>query len=197
LPGFFSFQPSAAARRLRTGAAFLAPLALGGCSGGILDPKGPIGAADTLIMFNSLEIMLAIVIPTIIAAFGMAWWYRSSNARALYRPGWDYSGRLELIVLSIPILVVLLISGVIWIGSHELDPSEPIKSSEKPHQQHPGIGFRNPHRDPDRRRLALDYVQPQPQHDADGSDDAHAELNRALPRLPWRCTIDQRLIDYR
>jgi cytochrome o ubiquinol oxidase subunit 2 len=76
--------------------------------------------------------MLAIVIPTIIAGCVMAWWYRSSNTRALYRPDWAYSGRLELIVWSIPILVILLLSGVIWIGSHELDPAEPLQSSEKP-----------------------------------------------------------------
>jgi cytochrome o ubiquinol oxidase subunit 2 len=105
---------------------------LGGCSGGVLDPKGPSAAANSLIMINSLEIMLAIVIPTIIAGCVMAWWYRSSNTRALYRPDWAYSGRLELIVWSIPILVILLLSGVIWIGSHELDPAEPLQSSEKP-----------------------------------------------------------------
>ncbi len=121
-----------APKRLRTGAALFAALALCGCSGGVLDPKGPIGASDSLIMINSLEIMLAIVIPTIVAALIMAWWHRSSNGRAVYRPDWAYSGRLELIVWSIPILVILLISGVIWIGSHELDPYEPIHSSEKP-----------------------------------------------------------------
>jgi len=119
-------------RRLRISLTFLGVLAWGGCSGGVLDPKGPIGAANGLIMINSTEIMLAIVIPTIIAALVMAWWYRSSNGRALYRPDWAYSGRLELIVWSIPILVILLLSGVIWIGSHELDPAEPIQSSEKP-----------------------------------------------------------------
>src|ERR1041385_9290700 len=33
---------------------------LGGCSGGVLDPKGPIASAERLILFNSLGIMLAI-----------------------------------------------------------------------------------------------------------------------------------------
>ncbi len=124
----FAVRPS----RARLGGA-LAPLGLAGCSGGVLDPKGPIGAANGLIMLNSLAIMLAIVIPTLIAAVFMAWWYRSSNRRALYRPDFAYSGQLELIVWSIPILVVLLLSGVIWLGSHELDPAVPIKSTgEKP-----------------------------------------------------------------
>ena len=132
LPGHSSLKPPLSRRRSRLSVAFLGVLALGGCSGGVLDPKGPIGASDSLIMINSLEIMLAIVIPTIIAALLMAWWYRSSNRRAFYRPDWAFSGRLELIVWSIPILVILLLSGVIWIGSHELDPAEPIQSAGKP-----------------------------------------------------------------
>src|SRR5208337_2811982 len=103
LPRHSSFKPPLSQRRLRVSVAFLGVLALGGCSGGVLDPKGPIGATDSLIMINSLEIMLAIVIPTITAALLMAWWYRSSNRRAFYRPDWAYSGRLELIVWSIPV----------------------------------------------------------------------------------------------
>ncbi|HWC19000.1 MAG TPA: hypothetical protein VG498_18455 [Terriglobales bacterium] len=46
---------------------------LGGCTEGVLDPKGPIAAAERQIMFNSLGIMLAIVIPTILAILGAAY----------------------------------------------------------------------------------------------------------------------------
>ena len=80
----------------------LLSLALAGCSEGVLDPKGPIAAAGRLIMFNSLGIMLAIVIPTILATLAVAFWFRSSNWRAAYLPDFEYSGRLELLVWSIP-----------------------------------------------------------------------------------------------
>ena len=46
--------------------------ALSGCTEGVLDPKGPIASAERLIMLNSLGIMLAIVIPTILATLGVA-----------------------------------------------------------------------------------------------------------------------------
>jgi len=46
--------------------------ALGGCSEGVLDPQGPVAAAERLIMFNSTGIMLAIVIPTTLATLGTA-----------------------------------------------------------------------------------------------------------------------------
>jgi len=70
--------------------------------------------------------MLAIVIPTIVATLAFAWWFRASNKRAVYRPHWVYSGRIELLVWSIPALVIFFLGGVIWIGSHDLDPARPI-----------------------------------------------------------------------
>ena len=105
---------------------------LGGCSEGVLDPKGPIAAAERQILFNSLGIMLAIVIPTILATLGVAFWFRSSNRRARYLPDFEYSGRLEMLVWSIPAMTVLLVGGVAWVGSHDLDPRKPIASTVKP-----------------------------------------------------------------
>jgi cytochrome o ubiquinol oxidase subunit II len=105
---------------------------LGGCSEGVLDPKGPIAAAERQILSNSLGIMLAIVIPTILATLGVAWWFRSSNTRARYLPDFDYSGRLELLVWSIPIMTILLVGGVAWLSSYDLDPPKAIASAEKP-----------------------------------------------------------------
>jgi len=106
--------------------------ALGGCSEGVLDPKGPIAAAERQILFNSLGIMLAIVIPTILATLGVAFWFRSSNTRARYLPDFHESGRLELLVWSIPLMTVLLVGGVAWVGSYDLDPPKPIASTVKP-----------------------------------------------------------------
>jgi cytochrome o ubiquinol oxidase subunit 2 len=105
---------------------------LGGCNEGVLDPKGPIAAAERQILFNSLGIMLAIVIPTILATLGAAYWFRASNWRARYMPDFAYSGRLELLVWSIPIMTVFLVGGVAWVGSHDLDPPKPIASAVKP-----------------------------------------------------------------
>ena len=105
---------------------------LGGCSGGVLDPKGPIAFAERQILFNATGIMLAIVIPVVIATLGVAFWFRASNERARYRPDFVYSGRLELLVWSIPIMTVLLVGGVSWISSYDLDPPKGIASANKP-----------------------------------------------------------------
>jgi cytochrome o ubiquinol oxidase subunit II len=105
---------------------------LGGCTEGVLDPKGPIAAADRQILLNSLGIMLAIVIPVILATLGVAFWFRESNERARYRPNFAYSGRLEMLVWSIPAMTVFLVGGVAWVGSHDVSPRKPIASTLKP-----------------------------------------------------------------
>ncbi len=76
--------------------------------------------------------MLAIVIPTILATLAVFWWFRASNTRAIYLPEFEYSGRIEMIVWSIPLLTVILLSGVAWIGAHQLDPAEPLASDKPP-----------------------------------------------------------------
>jgi cytochrome o ubiquinol oxidase subunit 2 len=112
--------------------ALASALALYGCDLATLNPKGPIAAQNRQILVDSLSIMLAIVIPTIAAIALFAWWYRAGNARARYLPEFEYSGQLELVVWSIPALTVMLLSGVIWVGSHDLDPAVPVDGPGKP-----------------------------------------------------------------
>lgn len=104
---------------------------LAGCRG-VLAPVGPVGHAERLILIDSLAIMLAIVVPTVIATLVCAWWFRRSNEKARYLPTWAYSGRLELLVWSIPALVVFFLGGIAWIGSHELDPARPLHAARRP-----------------------------------------------------------------
>lgn len=121
-----------AARLARWGGLGLTAAALCGCARTILDPVGPVGRDDATIFIDALLIMLAIVIPTIVLAFWMAWRYRASNTKAEYLPYWSFSGRIEAVVWAIPILTIMFIGGVIWIGSYRLDPFKPLPSKTPP-----------------------------------------------------------------
>jgi len=116
----------------KIGTSVLAIAALSGCGRGVLSPAGPVGASERVILLDSLAIMLAIVVPTILCTLAVAWWFRASNRRATYDPQWVYSGRLELLVWSIPALVVSFLGGIAWISSHELDPAQPLSTDRKP-----------------------------------------------------------------
>ena len=97
-----------------------------------LDPQGPIAAEERLLLINATAIMLVVVVPVILATLAFAWWYRSSNSRARYSPDLAYEGRIEFVVWSIPALTVILLGGVIWIGSHQLDPRASIPAHADP-----------------------------------------------------------------
>ena len=105
--------------------------ALAGCSS-VLDGVGPVGRDTAQITIDATVIMLAIVVPTIALAFWMAWRYRASNTKAEYRPDWSFSGRIEAVTWAIPILTIMFLGGVIWIGSYRLDPFRPLASKTPP-----------------------------------------------------------------
>ena len=99
---------------------------------GVLDPHGPVAAAERTILLNATVIMLAVVVPVILLTLAFAWWFRAGNKWARRDPEWAYSGPVEVTVWAIPTLVVLFLGGIAWIGSHDLDPGRPVASSAPP-----------------------------------------------------------------
>jgi cytochrome o ubiquinol oxidase subunit II len=99
---------------------------------GVLDPQGPVGSQELLLLINSTAIMLVVVVPVILATVGFAWWYRASNPRAFRSADEGYEGRTEFVTWSIPVLIVILLGGVIWISAHQLDPRAPIPGKADP-----------------------------------------------------------------
>ena len=107
-------------------------LTLSGCGAPVLTPAGPVAAGERQILFDSLAIMLTIVVPTVLATVAFAWWFRSSNGRAKRLPDFAYSGKLELVVWAVPLLTIMFLGGLTWVSSHKLDPAVAIASREKP-----------------------------------------------------------------
>jgi len=101
-------------------------------SSGVLDPHGPIGGAERTILFDATVIMLAVVVPVILATGLFAWWFRAGNRKARRQPEWSYAGRIEFVVWAIPALVVLFLGGIGWISSHDLDPRTRLQASSAP-----------------------------------------------------------------
>ena len=107
-------------------------LTLASCGEGVLSPRGSVGADEVTILYDATVIMLAVIVPVIVLILVFAWWFRADNTRARYLPDWEYSGQIEMIVWSIPALVIVFLGGIAWIGSHKLDPSQPIASPAAP-----------------------------------------------------------------
>jgi cytochrome o ubiquinol oxidase subunit 2 len=113
--------------------ALLAPCALlASCQEGVLDPHGPVGLSERVILLDATAIMLAVVIPVIVLTLLFAWWFRAGNRRAQYKPDWEYSGRIELIIWAIPALLIAFLGGMAWISAHDLDPPKPLLAKAAP-----------------------------------------------------------------
>lgn len=110
-------------RRLAAAAALLA---LAGCSKTIvLDAPGDVAAQQGNLIVIATALMLLIIVPVIAATLLFAWRYRAS-ANATYKPDWDHSTQLELLIWAAPLLIIIALGAVTWISTHTLDPYRPL-----------------------------------------------------------------------
>jgi cytochrome o ubiquinol oxidase subunit 2 len=104
---------------------------LGGCGTiALLEPKGPIGEGNRLVILVALALMLMVVIPVFIMHFLFARRYRASNTKAIYAPKWDYSGKIDLAIWLGPVMIVTGLAILSWSLTHRLDPYKPIGSGD-------------------------------------------------------------------
>ncbi|MBN3762375.1 ubiquinol oxidase subunit II [Burkholderia sp. Ac-20365] len=105
---------------------------LTGCQLEVLDPKGSVGVAEKSLIATATWTMLIVVVPVILLTLFFAWRYRASNKGAVYAPKWAHSTAIEVVVWTIPALIILFLGILTWRTTHELDPYKPLESSVKP-----------------------------------------------------------------
>ena len=109
-------------------AALIAAASLTGCNLVLLNPAGDVAAQSGNLVIIATLLMLIIIVPVVILTFFFAWKYRESNqaAAAEYDPEWHHSTILELIIWSVPLLIVIALGALTWIYTHKLDPYRPL-----------------------------------------------------------------------
>lgn len=100
----------------------LSALLLAGCNTVVLNAAGDIASQQGRLLVLSTLLMLLIIVPVIALVCLFAWRYRKSNAAARYEPEWDHSTALELIIWGAPLLIIIVLGLLTWIGTHTLDP---------------------------------------------------------------------------
>jgi cytochrome o ubiquinol oxidase subunit 2 len=80
-------------------------------------------------------------VPVMALTVLFAWRYRHSNAAARYEPDWDHSTQLELVIWAAPLLIIICLGALTWMGTHLLDPyralgridaGRPVSDAAKP-----------------------------------------------------------------
>src|SRR5437899_12555836 len=95
---------------------------LAGCVIVLLRPTGYVTAQLGQLVVISTLLMLLIIVPVIALTLVFAWRYRESNTTAPYTPEWDHSIQLELLIWAAPLLIIIALGALTWIGTHTLDP---------------------------------------------------------------------------
>ncbi|KAF1723833.1 ubiquinol oxidase subunit II [Pseudoxanthomonas japonensis] len=113
-------------RALQAAVAMSAAAVLSGCNLQVLNPAGDIAARQGHLILVATALMLIVIIPVIALTFWFAWRYRASNTQATYKPDWDHSTQLELVIWGVPLLIIIALGAVTWIGTHLLDPYRPL-----------------------------------------------------------------------
>ena len=128
LPLARRFSIGSALRRLRL--LLLAPVValLSACNLVVLNPAGDVASQQGDLLMISTLLMLIIIVPVMGLIVFFAWKYRASNkeAEADYRPDWDHSTSLELVIWAAPLMIIICLGALTWAGTHLLDPYRPI-----------------------------------------------------------------------
>ncbi|MDM9624746.1 ubiquinol oxidase subunit II [Rhizobium sp. S152] len=101
-------------------------LALAGCDLVVMSPSGDIAVQQRDLIIVSVLLMLLIIIPVICLTLFFAWRYRQSNTSATYDPEWHHSTRLEVVIWSAPLAIIIALGAITWISTHKLDPFRPL-----------------------------------------------------------------------
>ncbi|MBP2845343.1 cytochrome o ubiquinol oxidase subunit II [Dickeya oryzae] len=107
-------------------------LLLSGCDMALMNPKGQVGLEQRSLILTALGLMLIVVIPVIIMTIAFAWKFRASNEKAKYTPNWSHSNKIEAVVWTVPIIIILILGTITWKTTHSLDPYKPLDSTVKP-----------------------------------------------------------------
>ncbi|WP_298016544.1 ubiquinol oxidase subunit II [uncultured Castellaniella sp.] len=109
-------------------------LLLGGCDAVLLNPSGDVALQQRNLIYTATGLMLIVILPVIVATILFAWRYRAGNRKARYDADWDHSTRLELVIWSVPLLIIIALGSVTWVSTHLLDPYRPLSriSADKP-----------------------------------------------------------------
>jgi cytochrome o ubiquinol oxidase subunit 2 len=114
------------------GLAALLPLLTGCKNLELFNPMGSIAEQEMQLILVCTGLMLLVVIPVIILTLYFAWRYRASNTKATYAPDWSHSTAIEVVIWTIPCLIIVVLAVLIWKSTHALDPYKPIASDKAP-----------------------------------------------------------------
>lgn len=103
----------------------LVAAATSACAQGLLSPLGPVAEAQRDHLVTVTVVTLVAVLPVLIGVPLILWRYRRGKG-ATYRPDFEYSRGLELVMWGVPFVLFVVLSTLLWRSTIVLDPYRPL-----------------------------------------------------------------------
>ena len=105
---------------------------LAGCDMVVLRPPATSPRSKAQLIVISTVLMLLIIVPVIALTLVFAWRYRESNTRRTYYAGLGPFHPAGMLIWAAPLLIIIALGALTWIGTHTLDPYRPLTGSMPP-----------------------------------------------------------------
>ena len=105
--------------------AFLVLVASPAWAQGFLTPMGPVAEDQRAHLIRVTALTMIAIVPVLIGVPLLLWRYRRGR-HAAYRPGFEFSAPLEIIMWGVPTAIIIVLGFWLWQSTHKLDPYRPL-----------------------------------------------------------------------
>ena len=107
----------------------VAALAVAGPAGAadsFLTPLGAVAEAQRAHLIRVVAITMIAIVPVLVGVPLILWRYRRGRGRGAYRPGWDKSTPLEIVMWGVPAAIIGVLGFWLWHSTVRLDPYDAL-----------------------------------------------------------------------
>ena len=110
----------------------ISSLLLTACDKGVLHPQGAVGVQNKELIIVTTALMLIVVIPVIVMALWFTYRYRADrpDADKDFDPQWSHNTWIEILMWTIPIIIIAILAVITWRSTHALDPYKPLETQK-------------------------------------------------------------------
>ncbi len=97
----------------------------------MLFPQGLVALVERNLLFVIQGLMLIVIIPVYILTFIFSWKYNAKNPKGTYDPDLVDNVAAEYVWWGVPLVMTLIVAGLSWHYTVQLDPFKPIDNGKK------------------------------------------------------------------
>lgn len=100
----------------------------------MLFPQGLVALKERNLLFIIQALMLLVIIPVYVLTFIFSWKYNAKEPKGTYDPDLVDNVAAEYVWWGLPLVMTLLVAGLTWHATFEMDPYKPLVHDKKPIQ---------------------------------------------------------------